>query len=146
MSAGLFVMNEMFGTANLIYPVTMVAGAYLLMMTVPQIQANKFVIAYIAIHFSCQSIWKVANNYSEIRDFVIPSMILIQKLWRLSCIYRDGAKEVDLDTLKTYEKAKRLVKRPELLPYLSYCFSVQSAQLGPNFCFHDYVAFIELKA
>jgi hypothetical protein len=82
---GLIVMIEMYGEHTIILPLTMILGSYLLMLLVPRHQANYWVIFYIAVHFSSQSIWKILNNYEQMRDFVIPSMILVQKLWRLSC-------------------------------------------------------------
>lgn len=102
----------------------MVLGAYLIMLLTPRKSCNKLVIAFVAIHFSAQSIWKIVNNYEQNRDFVIPSMIIVQKLWRFSCIYRDGDPSIKEDSLNGYQVANRLKQMPSLVEYFSYCFSI----------------------
>lgn len=121
---GLIVCIEMYGEHTFILPLSMVVGAYLLLLFTPRLHCNKFVIGYVAIHFSIQSIWKIVNNYEQNRDFVIPSMILIQKLWRFSCIYRDGDSRIKEEDLNSYQVANRLKELPSLLQYFSYCFSI----------------------
>ena len=51
-------------------------------------------------------------------------MIIVQKLWRFSCIYRDGDPSVKEETLNSYQVANRLKKFPSIMEYLSYCFSI----------------------
>lgn len=140
---GVIVAVEMYGEHTFVLPLSMVLGAYLIMVLTPRVHCNKIVIAYIAIHFSAQSIWKIVNNYEQNRDFVIPSMIIVQKLWRFSCIYRDGDPSIKDETLNSYQVAHKLKQMPSLLEFFSYCFSIQSALFGPNFCFTAYKDFIE---
>ena len=75
---GLFVMNEMFEEHTMILPISMAFGAYAIMfLSQERKSCNKYVIAFVSIHFSIQSIYKIVTGYDRTRDFVIPSMILV---------------------------------------------------------------------
>ena len=49
---GVIVAIEMYGEHTFILPLSMVIGAYLIMMLTPRVHCNKFVIAYVGLHFS----------------------------------------------------------------------------------------------
>ena len=67
-------------------------------------------------------------------------MILTQKLTSLGFAYYDGS--VAEEKLNADQKNQRIVKRPHIIEFLSYCFNFHGIVVGPLSYYQDYIYFV----
>jgi lysophospholipid acyltransferase 1/2 len=68
-------------------------------------------------------------------------MIMTQKLTAFAFAYYDGMMPVE--KLNEEQISQRIVDRPRLIEFLSYCFNFQGIIVGPLCYYEDYIHFID---
>jgi lysophospholipid acyltransferase 1/2 len=68
-------------------------------------------------------------------------MIMTQKLTAFAFAYYDGM--VPIEKLNGEQISQRIVSRPHIIQFLSYCFNFQGVVVGPLCYYEDYINYID---
>lgn len=122
----------------------MILGTYILMVVLPRGLFKKANLAFVLTYLSIQHIYRMMTNWGGWdMDVTSYTMLLTCRLWSIGFVVADGvAKDEDLNP---GQQQRKMVKKPNLIEYLSYTLFCCTSMIGPFFEIRQYLDFIEEK-